>query len=125
MPKTKKILLAEDERLLSEAMQLKLGHAGYEVKAVNNGEEALAALKEGGFDLIVMDIIMPKMDGFATLQALKDQGNTIPVIVTSNLGQEEDIKRAKELGAIDYLVKSNTPIAGIVEQIEKTINLIK
>src|SRR5580698_5903541 len=116
MANKKRILLAEDEKSLSKAMELKLTHAGFEVVAVSNGEEVLSALKDGKFNIIVMDLIMPKMDGFATLQALKDQGNTTPIVVTSNLGQEEDIKRAKSLGAVEYLVKSNTPIAEIVQQ---------
>jgi DNA-binding response OmpR family regulator len=121
MGSKKRVLLAEDEKSLSKAMELKLNHAGFEVVAVANGEEVLSALKSGKFNIIVMDLIMPKMDGFATLQALKDQGNTTPIIVTSNLGQEEDIKRAKSLGAIEYLVKSNTPIAQIVQQVEKIL----
>jgi CheY-like chemotaxis protein len=121
MPNKKRVLLAEDEKSLSKAMQLKLTHGGFEVVAVANGEEVLAALEKGEFNLIVMDLIMPKMDGFATLQALKDKGNTTPIVVTSNLGQEEDIKRAKSLGAIEYLVKSNTPIAEIVQQVERII----
>jgi CheY-like chemotaxis protein len=125
MANKKRILLAEDEKSLAKAMELKLTHAGFEVVAVSNGEEVLAALKHGQFNLIVMDLIMPKMDGFATLEALKNQGNKTPIIVTSNLGQEEDIKRAKTLGAIEYLVKSNTPIAEIVQQVEKTLNFVK
>jgi two-component system, OmpR family, response regulator VanR len=121
MANKNKILIAEDEKSLSNAMQLKLTHAGFEVVVVGNGMEVLEALKKDKFNLIVMDLIMPKMDGFATLQALQDQGNTTPIIVTSNLGQEEDIKRVKSLGAIDYLVKSNIPIADIVLQIEKAL----
>ncbi len=121
MSKSKKILLAEDEKSLAQAMQLKLTHQGFEVTCVSNGEEILAEVKKEPYDLIVMDLIMPKMDGFTALEELKKQGNSIPIIVTSNLGQEEDITRTKSLGAADYIIKSNTPIAEIVTKIEQAL----
>lgn len=77
--------------------------------------------KAAKYDLILLDMIMPKMDGFTVLQKLKENGNKIPVIVTSNLGQDEDVKRAKDLGARDYLVKSDTPLVKIVEYIQANI----
>jgi DNA-binding response OmpR family regulator len=111
----KAILIVEDEKPLSHALKLKLSHEGYEVVIAGDGEEGIAQTSLKQFDLILIDIIMPKMDGFTMLSKLKESGNTTTVIVLSNLGQEEDIVKAKELGVKDYMVKSNTPISKIVE----------
>lgn len=119
MDKTKKILIVEDEKPIAKAMELKLIHSGFEVQVAFDGEEALEALKKGGFDLIVLDLIMPKRDGFSTLQEIKKRGINIPVIISSNLSQEEDLKKSNELGAIDFFIKSDTPINVIVERISK------
>jgi len=112
---SKAILIVEDEKPLSHALKLKLSHEGYEVIVAEDGEEGLQQTGKRKFDLILIDIIMPKMDGFTMLSKLKESGNTTVIIVLSNLGQEEDIQKAKELGAADYMVKSNTPISKIVE----------
>jgi len=116
----KKILIIEDEKPLSHALKLKLSHEGFDVTVANDGEEGLNTALEEKYDLILIDIIMPKMDGFAVLGKLKDEGNATGIVVLSNLGQQEDIEKANELGAADYLVKSNTPISRIVEKV-KTI----
>lgn len=113
--KQKRILIVEDEKPLSHALKLKLTHEGYEVEIAQDGEEGVALATKQKFDLILIDIIMPKMDGFAALSAMKDSGMKTAVIVLSNLGQQEDIEKAKELGVLDYMVKSNTPISRIVE----------
>lgn len=115
----KKILIVEDEKPMAHAMERKLFHAGFAATVVNNGEEALAALEKEPFSLVLLDLMMPKMDGFATLEAIRGKGITTPVIILSNLSQQEDEKRARALGANDFLVKSNTPIAGIVDKVTK------
>lgn len=117
----KKILIVEDERPLAHALEMKFRNQGYETQVVMNGVEALAAVKTGGFGMVLLDLIMPVMDGFAVLAELKSQGNKIPVIVLSNLGQDEDRAKTKELGAIDYFVKSNTPIAEIVTRVKSVL----
>lgn len=122
VPTGKKILIVEDEKPLAHALEMKLKHAGYEVKAVMNGEEALTELKDGTYALALLDLIMPRMDGFSVLTELKERQSKIPVIVLSNLGQEEDRKKAAALGAVQYFVKSNTPIAEIVACVKKTIS---
>jgi len=119
MSNMKKILIAEDEKPIAKAMELKLVHSGFEVQVAFDGEEALEALKKEEFDLVILDLIMPKRDGFSTLQEIKKRGIKIPVIISSNLSQEEDFKKAKELGAVDFFIKSNTPINDIVESIKK------
>lgn len=116
-----KILIAEDEKPMARALELKLNHSGFEAKAVYDGEEAIEALSKEKFDLLLLDLIMPKKDGFAVLEELKKRGNKIPVVISSNLGQDEDIKRAESLGAKDYFIKSNTPLTDIVENIKKIL----
>ncbi len=111
----KRILIIEDEKPLSHALKLKLSHEGYDVEVAGDGEEGVHMASGAAFDLILIDIIMPKMDGFAALSALKERGNKSAIIVLSNLGQQEDIEKAKQLGVLDYMVKSNTPISRIVE----------
>jgi DNA-binding response OmpR family regulator len=120
--KGKSILIVEDEKPLSHALEMKLTKNGYTTKVVMNGQDALTALKMEKFDLVMMDLIMPIMDGFELLKAIKDAGIKVPTIVLSNLGQEEDRKKASEMGAIDYFVKANTPISDIVARAEKALS---
>lgn len=117
----KRILIVEDERPLSHALEMKLGHQGYETRVLTNGAEALALLDKEHFDLVLLDLIMPVMDGFAVLTELKNRKNKTPVIVLSNLGQDEDRAKTKELGAVDYFVKSNTPIADVVARVKTAL----
>lgn len=119
----KKILVAEDEKPMAKAMELKLGHSGFDVKIVFNGQEALELIEKENFDLLFIDLIMPVLDGFRVLEKLREKGSAIPVVVLSNLGQEEDVKRAKALGAKDYFVKSDTPIADIVTYTKKILGV--
>src|SRR5262245_27440864 len=106
MPASRKILIAEDEKPLSKALQLKFTSAGFTVTPAFNGEEVLELLKKEKFDLMLLDLMMPKLDGFSVLEELKRGDIKLPVIVTSNLSQPEDMKRVKELGAVDFLIKS-------------------
>lgn len=115
----KSVLICEDERAISKAMQLKLQKSGFEVEQAFDGEEALAILEKKSFDLVLLDLLMPKADGFSVLEGLQKRGSKQKVIVTSNLSQEEDKKRAESLGAIGYLVKADTPISKIVEYVTK------
>lgn len=119
--KQKRILIVEDERAMAKALELKLSRSGYEAKAVFNGREALEALRSDGYALVLLDLVMPQMDGFAVLNQMKAEGIKTPVIVASNLSQEEDIKKAKSLGVKDYFVKSNTPISDVVKHINKVL----
>jgi len=115
---SKKILIIEDEKAISKALDLKLTYEGFSVKTVFNGIEALSLLEKEKFDLILLDLVMPKLDGFGVLEVLKSKGNKIPIIVSSNLSQKEDYQRAKDLGAIDFLIKSDTPVAEVVKKIK-------
>ncbi len=115
-----RILLVEDDKFLSTALGDKLTREGFTVIKAANGEEALAKVRLARPDLVLLDLIMPQKTGFEVLADLKLEPNTknIPVIVLSNLGQEVDIKKAKELGARDYLVKSDVEMKTVVEKIK-------
>ena len=117
----KRILIVEDERPLSHALELKLGHEGYETVVASTGTEGLKQAQSGGFDLILLDLILPEMDGFAILEALSKASAKVTVIVLSNLGQDEDRKRALGFGAKDYLVKSNAPLSDIVKIVKQLL----
>lgn len=117
----KKILIVEDEKPLAEALSLKLEHAGYETARAIDGKQALDLIKDGGIDLVILDLVMPNLDGFGVLTELKNIGNQTPVIVASNLSQAEDEKKAKELGAKDYFIKSDVSISELVEKVKAII----
>ena len=115
MSEIKKILIAEDEKPMAKALAIKLNKVGFQAKAVNNGLEAVKELENSQYDLLLLDLIMPQMDGFTTLEKIKEKGIKVKIIVTSNLSQEEDFSRAKSLGATDYFVKSDTSLAELVD----------
>ena len=119
----KKILIVEDEQAMVKVLMLKLAKAGFETKNAADGEAAIQILNKETFDLILLDLVMPKLDGFAVLQWLKGKGIKTTVIVTSNLSQDVDAKRSKELGAVDYFIKSDIPIAEVVERVKKVLKI--
>ena len=120
----KKILIVDDERPIARALELKLINSGFQAEIAKNGTEAVDKIKSGGFDMILLDLVLPGIDGFTILQKAKEEIKTkTPIIVLSNLSQTDDIKKAKALGAIDFLVKSNTPVSEIVNKIKKYFNL--
>jgi two-component system, OmpR family, response regulator ResD len=113
-----KILIVEDERPLAHALELKMNHEGYETTVAGSGNEGLKEATSGKYDMILLDLILPEVDGFTILQEIKDKKVKALVIVLSNLGQDEDRKKAQELGAKNYLVKSNAPLADIVKAVK-------
>jgi DNA-binding response OmpR family regulator len=117
MAEGKKILIAEDEKPIAEALKLKLEHEGYTADIAEDGEEAFSKVKDG-YSLVILDLVMPKVDGFEFLKKCKEANIKTPIIVASNLSQDEDIKRAKELGAKDFYIKSNVSLAEIVTKIK-------
>ncbi len=123
--KRKRILIAEEEKAYSRPLVLKLQNAGFEVESVQNGEEALVAIEQGNFDLLLCDLIMPKMDGFAVLEKVKERGLGPPVVVLSNLSQTDDEKKARALGAIGFVVKSNISIADVVDKVNQFLGVSK
>ena len=103
------VLIAEDDRFLGNVLKTKIQQEGFDVRLVADGEEALAQINAAPPDILLLAVIMPKKNGFDVLAELrlKKGGTDIPVIILSNLGQEDDVKRGLALGAIDFLVKSD------------------
>ena len=121
MPKGSHILLADDDENLVEMYGERLKLSGYKVTIARNGEEALQAVEKDKPDIILLDVMMPKLDGYGTLSALKSDPKTkdIPVVMLSALIQDLNMKKASEWGADEYLVKSETMPGQVVIQIEK------
>ncbi|MFC1608709.1 response regulator transcription factor [Patescibacteria group bacterium] len=119
----KKILIAEDDKPMARTMRIKLAKSGFDVTVAVDGEEALEFLSKDKFDLILLDIMMPKVNGFKVLEEMKNRGDNTPVVVTSNLSQSSDKSKVMELGARDYFVKSNTSIFDIVDHVKGILNI--
>jgi len=117
--KKNRVLLVEDEKMLADMYSTKFTMDGYETHTAYDGEAGLAMAKEVLPDIILLDIIMPKIDGFGVLKMLHEDNTTkkIPVILLTNLGQDEDIKKGKQLGAVDYFIKANHTPAEIVNKV--------
>lgn len=118
-----KILLVEDDNFLVEMYTTKFELEGFQVVSAEDGEKGLAAAKVENPDIILLDILMPKMDGFSTLEELKKDAalKDIPVILLTNLGQKEDIKKGFELGAAGYLIKAHFMPSEVVDKIKKIL----
>ncbi len=118
-----KILLVEDEEILADVMQEKLVEAKFTVDLATDGEMALQKAAHSHPDLIMLDLLLPKKDGFEVLRELKADAKlkNIPVVVLSNLGQDEEIKKALQLGAVDYMVKTQHPINEVIEKVKALI----
>ncbi len=117
----KTILLVEDDTMISTMYKTKFEQAKFEVLMADNGADGLELALNNKPDLILLDIIMPQLDGFAVLERLKMSSKTknIPVILLTNLGTEEDIQKGQELGAKDYLVKANLTPAEVLDKVKK------
>ena len=117
----KKVLIIEDDSFLQGLEVGKLRKGNYGVTVASTGEEGMEKINEAGIDLILLDLILPKFDGFEILKKVRESENLkhIPVIVFSNLSEEKDIKKAESLGATDFMVKSNFTLDELVEHIDK------
>lgn len=120
---TKKILIVEDDKFLRELIARKLIKENYETVEAIDGEEGITKAKEEKPDLILLDLILPTIDGFEVLSKIKSDPSLthIPVIILSNLGQREDVEKGLELGAIDYLIKAHFTPGEIIDKIRKIL----
>jgi CheY-like chemotaxis protein len=119
----KKILLVEDEEIMIDLLQKKLTREGYEASVARDGDEGLKIMREIRPDLILLDIIMPRMGGFEVMEAMnKDpELKQIPVIVISNSGQPVELDKAQKLGAKDWLIKTEFDPQEVIEKVIKQI----
>lgn len=119
----KKILIIEDDKFLRELISRKLKDEEFEIAEAVDGEEGLKKIKEEKPDLILLDLILPNIDGFEVLSRMKEDPKitAIPVIILSNLGQKEEVERGLKLGAADYLIKAHFTPGEIVEKIKNVM----
>ncbi|MEK7084012.1 MAG: response regulator [Patescibacteria group bacterium] len=118
------VLLVEDDSFLANIYKTKFDMEGYAVTVADNGETGLAEAKKTHPDIILLDILLPKMDGFVVLEKLKQDADTknIPVILLTNLGQKDDVEKGLQLGAADYLIKAHFKPSETVEKVEKVLS---
>lgn len=120
----KKILIIEDEEILLELIQKRLIQEGYQVAVARDGQEGLEKLRQEKPDLILLDIIMPKMGGFEVIEEINKDNKlkSIPIIIISNSGQPVELSRAKELGVVDWLIKTDFDPSEVVDKVKKQLN---
>jgi DNA-binding response OmpR family regulator len=125
MTKAKRILLVEDDDALANVYQTRLEAEGFDVCRVANGEDALSTALEYHPDLVLLDVMMPKVSGFDVLDIFRNTPQTaeLKVIILTALSQESDRQRADKIGADDYLVKSQVVIADVVERIKHHLDM--
>jgi len=121
MPKT--ILFIEDDKFLRELVVQKLMKEGYETLEAIDGEEGIKKVKEEKPDLVLLDLILPGIDGFEVLSKMKEDPalSSIPVIILSNLVQKEDVEKGLKMGAVDYLIKAHFTPGEIIDKIKATL----
>lgn len=129
MPQEKKtkILIVEDDEFLVNIYQTKFEIEGFKVFLAKDGEQALKVAKSKLPDIMLLDILLPKLDGFAVLEELKKDPATknIPVILLTNLGQKEDVQKGLNLGAADYLIKAHFKPSETVDKVRKVLSETK
>ena len=125
MSESPKVLVIEDDRFLSSLLRGRMEKEGFTVKQSFDGEEAYALLKQFQPDVIITDLIMPRLSGFELLEkiSIDPQFNRIPVIILSNLGQDSDIQKAKQLGVAEYFIKTKTSVEQVVGAVKNLANV--
>lgn len=120
-----KIVLAEDEPMIAMAYKQGLGYHGFNIIVAKDGESALSAIQEEEPDIVLLDLIMPILNGVEVLEAMRSKSgsDSVPVIVLTNLGQASDAARVYELGAKAYLVKANLSLKELVEHIYNALDI--
>ena len=125
MTENKKVLIIEDDKFLAKMLARMLESKNIQVSMATTGQEGFTKTIDVRPDLVLLDIMLPDIDGFEILKKIKanDALKNIPVMVMSNLGQPEDINQAKNLGAVDHLVKSDLGLDEVVDKVSSQLNL--
>lgn len=120
----KKVLLIEDERVLLELLADKFKESGFTVSCAQSAEAGIKLALQNHPDLILLDLILPKMDGLTMLKKLRknDWGKGVPVIILSNLNDQKKVSEAMRIGVYDFLVKSNVKLSDVVEEVREVLN---
>ena len=121
----KKILVIEDDSVLQKALQEYLTAEGFEIESALDGEEGVKRAKDNYHDLILLDIILPKKDGYEVLKDLKSDENTkkTPVVLLTNLGSLNDVEKALEMGATTYLIKADYKLEEVAKKIKEVLKI--
>jgi len=121
--KVKTILLIEDDPFLIDIYTTKLKESGFKVEVATNGEEGIIKAQETKPNLIVLDIVLPQIDGWEILKEIKANPNLkkIPVVILSNLGQKSEVEKGIKLGAVKYLIKAHYTPSEVIEEIKKVL----
>ncbi len=117
----KRILIIDDEKPIARTLSIKLSAQGFEARVAEDGQTALEIIGKEKFDLIILDLLLPIIDGFTVLSEIRKKGIKTPITIVTNLSQPEDITRAKELGADDYFISSDVSMADVVQYIKKSL----
>lgn len=117
-----KILIIEDEKALIDLLSMKLKNEGYQVETAEDGEIGYERIVSWSPDLVLLDIIMPKMDGYDVLEKLRAEGRKVPVIIISNSGQMVEIEKTKKLGAVDHLIKTEFSPEDVVKKVNSFLS---
>lgn len=122
MHKKKRILITEDHAPLARALALKLKKNGFESIIAVDGIEALKDLKKHSYDLMILDLILPRMDGFTVLEKMKKRHIDLPVLISTNLSQTEDEKKVREYKSVKgYFVKSDVSLLELIQEVKKNV----
>ena len=117
------VLLVEDDKMIIDMYTLKFTQEGYEVIQAENGQDGIDLASVKNPDIILLDIILPQVDGFTVLKTLKSNPKVkdIPVVLLTNLGQDGDVKKGLEMGAVDYLIKANFTPSQVVDKVKSVL----
>lgn len=117
-----KTLLIDDDPFIVDMYSLKLKEAGFVVDTAADGRAGFEKIRDGGYDVVLLDVVLPILDGFQVLEMLKKE--TVPhapIVLLTNLGQKEDVDRGKALGAVDYIIKAHFTPSEVVEKIKEVL----
>ena len=117
-----KVLIVDDDPFVVDTYAAAMKNGGFEVECIGDGKQGLDKISSGGYDIALIDVVLPSKDGFEILEALRRQGGARPkVILLTNLGRREDVERGRALGADDYIIKAHVTPQEVMEKIKQAL----